>query len=77
MKRYLGMTQEEITENEKLWKEENAATLKASLDAAAEMRAAGVSPAATGGEIAAQSAEAPPDMAAEAEAGAAEAPPAV
>jgi hypothetical protein len=76
MKRYLGMTQEEITENEKLWKEENAATLKASLDAAAEMRAAGVSPAATGGEMAAQSAEAPPDIAAEAEAGAAEAPPA-
>jgi hypothetical protein len=75
MKRYLGMTQEEITENEKLWKEENGANLKPSLDAAAEMRAAGVSPAATGGEMAAQTAEAPPDMAAQAEAGAA-APPA-
>jgi hypothetical protein len=76
MKRYLGMTQEEITENEKLWKEENGANLKPSLDAAAEMRAAGVSPAATGGEMAAQTAEAPPDMAAQAEAGAAaDAPP--
>jgi hypothetical protein len=74
MKRYLGMTQEEITENEKLWREENGANLKFSLDAAAEMRATGVSPAAIGGEIADQTAEASPDMAAEA--GEAEAPPA-
>jgi hypothetical protein len=73
MKRYLGMTQEEITENEKLWREENGANLKFSLDAAAEMRATGVSPAAIGGEIADQTAEASPDMAAEA--GEAEAPP--
>jgi hypothetical protein len=66
MKRYLGMTQEEITENEKLWREENGGNLKPKVDADTAMRAVGVTPAAIGAESADQTAEAPPDMAAEA-----------
>ena len=66
MKRFLGMTQEEITENEQLWKEENGAKLAAASDAAGEMRSAGITPSAMGGEMADQTAEAPADMAAQA-----------
>jgi len=67
LKRFLGLTQEEITENEKLWKEENGAKLAANLDAAAEMRSVGVSPAGISADMEAQSAEASPDLAAQAE----------
>ena len=42
MKRFLGMTQEEITENETLWKEENLEDTKNSESASAELRSAGV-----------------------------------
>jgi hypothetical protein len=70
MKRFLGMTEEEIKENERMWREENGAMLKPPADAAGEMRSAGI----TGGGISAdmgdQTAEAPADMAAAAEAGA-------
>jgi hypothetical protein len=66
LKRFLGLTQEEITENERMWKEENGAKLAASLDAAAEMRSVGVSPAGISADIDAQSAEAPDDLAAQA-----------
>ena len=38
MKRYLGLTQEEIVENEKLWKEENAGNLQSAGDVRAELR---------------------------------------
>ena len=79
MKRFLGMTEEEIKENERLWREENGSTLKPKTDSAQDMRSVGVSPGGLSAETAGQSAEAPPDMAAEAEAGAeggAEAPPA-
>jgi hypothetical protein len=76
MKRFLGMTQEEITENEQLWQEENGAKLAAASDAASQMRSAGLTPSAIGGEIADQNAEAPVDMAAQAEAPPAEEAPA-
>ena len=66
LKRFLGLTQEEITENEKLWKEENGAKIAADLDAAAEMRSVGVSPAGISADMEAQSAEAPDDLAAQA-----------
>ena len=70
MKRFLGMSEEEIKENERLWREENGANLQPPADAAGEMRSAGI----TGGGLAAdmgdQTAEAPADMAAAAEAGA-------
>jgi hypothetical protein len=64
MKRFLGMTQEEITENETLWKEENGANLVSIADGAGELRSAGLTPSAMGAEIASQSEEAPTDMAA-------------
>jgi hypothetical protein len=76
MKRFLGMTQEEITENEQLWQEENGAKLAAASDAASQMRSAGLTPSAIGGEIADQAAEAPADMAAQAAAPPAEEAPA-
>ena len=44
MKRFLGMSAEEIAENERLWREENDETLdQPSTDAAGEMRSAGIS----------------------------------
>ena len=42
MKRFLGLSQEEITENETLWKEENLEDTKNSESASAEMRSVGV-----------------------------------
>jgi hypothetical protein len=69
LKRFLGLTQEEITENELLWREENGGKLTSS-NAAGELRSVGVTPGAMGAEIGAQDAEAPPEMAAGAEAGA-------
>jgi hypothetical protein len=76
MKRYLGLTQEEITENEALWREENGNKLQSTTDAASEMRSAGITPGGMAADMGAQEAEAPDDMAAEAEAGAADAAPA-
>jgi len=70
MKRFLGMTQDEITENERLWREEQGARLAPATDAAAEMRSAGITPGGMAADLGAQTAEAPADMAAAAEAGA-------
>jgi hypothetical protein len=42
MKRFLGLTQEEITENETLWKEENLEDPRKSDSASAELRSAGI-----------------------------------
>ena len=70
MKRFLGMTEEEIKENERLWREENGSTLKPKTDSAQDMRSVGVSPGGLAAETAGQEAEASPDMAAAAEAGA-------
>jgi hypothetical protein len=63
LKRFLGLTQEEITENEKLWKEENGAGIGAT-NAAAEMRDAGITPGGIEADMGAETAEAPADMAA-------------
>jgi hypothetical protein len=70
MKRFLGMTEEEIKENEKLWREENGVALKSEQDAQSQMRSAGITPAGIAADAGAQTAEASPDMAAEAEPGA-------
>ena len=44
MKRFLGMSDPELAENERYWKEENDETLSRSqADASAEMRGAGIS----------------------------------
>jgi hypothetical protein len=71
MKRFLGMSQEEITENERMWREEQGARLTPITDAASEMRSAGITPGGMAADLGAQTAEAPEDMAAAAEAGAA------
>jgi hypothetical protein len=70
LKRFLGLSQEEITENERLWQEENGAKLVPTADAAGELRSAGITPGAIAADAGAQTAEAPADMAAAAEAGA-------
>ena len=70
LKRFLGLTQEEITENERMWKEENGGKLTPSNDAAGDMRSMGITPGGMSSDMADQSAEAPEDMAAAAEPGA-------
>ena len=70
LKRFLGLSQEEITENERLWQEENGAKLTPTADAAGELRSAGITPGAISADAGAQTAEAPPEMAAAVEAGA-------
>jgi len=67
MKRFLGMTEEEIAENERLWREENDENLESpATDAAGEMRGAGISSAGISsdlGGIEDESAETPaPEM---------------
>src|SRR6056300_1884196 len=67
LKRYLGLSAEEIAENERLWKEENAGNLQPPTDAAGEMRSAGITPGGMEAEMGDQTAEAPEEMAATAE----------
>ena len=78
MKRFLGMTQEEITENERMWREEQGGNLKPVLDAAGQMRSVGITPSGTQADMAGQTAEAPEeapvDTGAEGEAAPAEQP---
>ena len=53
MKRFLGLTEEELAENERLWKEENDENLTPPpTDAAGEMRGAGISGAGIEGDMA-------------------------
>jgi len=50
--RFLGLSAEEVAENERLWREENDETLQAApSDAAAEMRGAGISSAGMGADL--------------------------
>jgi hypothetical protein len=67
MKRFLGMTQEEITENERMWREENdEAFTVGEQDASAQMRGAGISGADISGDLGAAEGE-EPDLGAEGE----------
>jgi hypothetical protein len=66
MKRFLGMSEDEIKENERMWREENGGNLKSAPDAQSQLRSAGVTPGGMAADVADQSAEAPEDMAAEA-----------
>jgi hypothetical protein len=66
MKRFLGMSQEEITENEHMWREENTGEGAVAGDAASELRGAGITPGGIDADMASQDAEAPEDMAADA-----------
>ena len=53
MKRFLGMSMEEIAENERMWKEENAENITPPPgDAAAEMRSVGINSAGISADIA-------------------------
>jgi hypothetical protein len=70
MKRFLGLSEEEIKENEQMWREENGTVLKPDPDAQSQLRSVGVSAGGMAADTAAQTAEAPADMAAAAEAGA-------
>jgi hypothetical protein len=67
LKRFLGLSEEELKENEKLWREENSGNLKPAADPTGEMRSAGITPGGLSAEVGDQSAEAPPDMAAAAD----------
>jgi hypothetical protein len=64
LKRFLGLSEEELKENERLWREENAGNLIPPSDAAGEMRSAGITPGGISAEVGDQTAEAPVDMAA-------------
>jgi hypothetical protein len=70
LKRFLGLTDEEIKENEALWREEQGNNLVPAPDSAGSLRSVGVSPGGISAEQEGQDAEAPEDMAAAAEAGA-------
>ena len=70
LKRFLGLSEDEIKENERMWREENGANLKPSLDAQSELRGMGVTPGGMAADVGSQEAEAPLDMAAAAEPGA-------
>ena len=76
MKRFLGMTEEEIKENERLWREENGANLQSEPDTQSQMRSAGITPGGIAGDLSAQDAEAPEEMADAAAAEGGEVPPA-
>jgi hypothetical protein len=59
MKRFLGLTQEEIAENETMWKEENV-DAGTELSANAELRNAGITANGMAGDISGLSSSAPP-----------------
>ena len=62
LKRFLGLTDEELAENEKLWREENEEEMDAApSDAAAEMRGAGISSAGISADASGLEDEAPPE----------------
>ena len=70
LQRFLGLTEDEIKENERLWREENGANLTAPVDAQSQLRGIGITPGGMAADVGAQEAEAPLDMAAAAEPGA-------
>jgi hypothetical protein len=70
MKRFLGMTEDEVKENERLWREENGANLTSPADAQSQLRGIGVTPGGMAADVGSQEEEAPLDMAAAAEPGA-------
>jgi hypothetical protein len=70
MKRFLGMSEDEIKENERLWREENGDNLKPEQESQSQLRSAGITPGGLAADMGAQEAEAPEDLAAAAEPGA-------
>ncbi len=77
LKRYLGLSEEEIAENERMWAEENGKGKSVATDASGELRGVGVSQAGISADTSAMTdTEAPPDVAAAAGAAPAATPPA-
>ena len=75
LKRFLGMSDEELAENERLWREENDENLDPLPgEADAEMRDAGISPATIGGDMGGLEDEVPDDGTAPVDGGAGDAP---
>jgi hypothetical protein len=64
LKRFLGLTEEEIKENERLWREENGDQLKSQENSAGQLRSVGVTPGGLSSAMDDQTEEAPDDMAA-------------
>lgn len=64
LKRFLGLTEEEIKENERLWREEQGMNLTGQTDSGTQLRSAGITPGGLASDMAGQEAEAPADMAA-------------
>jgi hypothetical protein len=63
LKRFLGMTDEELAENQKLWAEENGKAKAVATDASGEMRSAGISQAGIESDVNALADEnAPPEV---------------
>jgi hypothetical protein len=63
LKRFLGLTDEELSENEQLWAEENGKGMPTHTDAAGELRGAGLSAAGIEGDLGmAADLQAPEDM---------------
>jgi len=63
LNRFLGLTDEEIAENERMWAEENGKGTPTTTDAAGELRSAGLSASGIEGDLgAAGDMDAPPDM---------------
>ena len=60
LKRFLGLSDEEIVENEKLWAEENGKSKAIGTDSTSEMRAAGVSQAGIQADLSMTAGENPP-----------------
>jgi hypothetical protein len=67
LKRFLGLSQEEIAENERMWQEENGNKIASPSDSGASLRSVGITPGGLDAELGAQNAEAPADLAAAAE----------
>lgn len=61
LKRFLGLTEEEIAENERLWGEESGKGQPTSTDAAGELRSAGLSAAGIEGDLGAAGDMTPPE----------------
>ena len=59
MQRFLGLSDEEIAENERLWREENDENLKLPTDASGELRSAGISAGAISADLGAAETTAP------------------
>ena len=63
LKRFLGMTDDEVAENERMWAEENGKGQPTTTDAAGELRSAGLSAAGIEGDLgAAGDLDAPEDI---------------